>query len=481
MQQRDQSEKIDAPEETPATPSGPLAEIGNDDEHSPAESEDSDDETVTAAPRTGFDWLALSIALVVAAFFALTARFNSQPSPSFIPAAVFSATGCGLLVTALHTLRARSGAGLREAALAGFAMALFQFAVTFTYPDVFQTVKTVPEYGHAFLVTWGLVALFTTVLSVVGAAIGHLVFAPLRPLPARALKRNDRDEDEDDEELEVQPLQANGLATTSEQEAMLTEQAGNVDAETDAEEESLTEQAEDADGEADEEEPAAATVASPGRPLVGYAIALLLLGLLPMMAGYVFAAVYDFTMNAMNVNAISPALYPTLSLLSGLLPWRLAAPINLTSANGSFIVFTLLWRIPDSVLGNPNLFDVQALETFVFNAAALALLLITSYSGYRTAGERRSAPWGIFLLLEALFGLILILPASLWMLRGLEGVLQFRNLVAQLPTIQLLNPTLFLLNLATGALFCVLVGLVVRRQYQLWTLPRKSANIEGPV
>ena len=58
--------------------------------------------------------------------------------------------------------------------------------------------------------------------------------------------------------------------------------------------------------------------------------------------------------------------------------------------------------------------------------------------------------------------------------RGLEGVLQLQGLVAQLPTIQLLNPALFALNLATGALFCFLVGLIVRRQYQLWTTPRRA-------
>ena len=215
-----------------------------------------------------------------------------------------------------------------------------------------------------------------------------------------------------------------------------------------------------------------ATGTQPRRSLLNYAITVLLLGLLPMMAGYVFAATYDFIMNAINVTTISPALYPTLSLLSGLLPWRFADPIALNNANGAFIIFTLLWRIPDSVLGNPNLFDVQALETLVFNAAGLALLLITMYGSETRGSKRQPAPWGSFLLLEALFGLILILPTNLWLLRGLEGVLQMQGLVAALPTIQLLNPTLFILNLVTGALFCLIIAMIVRRQYQLWTAPR---------
>ena len=200
-----------------------------------------------------------------------------------------------------------------------------------------------------------------------------------------------------------------------------------------------------------------------------------------MMAGYVFAASYDFLMNAISVNSISPGLYPTLSLLSGLLPWRLAAPVALGGQNGTFIVFTLLWRIPDSTLGNPNLFDVQALESLVFNAVGLALLLIALYRSDSEAEQRRPAPWGVFLFLQGLLGLILVLPANLWLLRGLEGVLQMGGIVAQLPTIQLINPVLFTLNLATGVLFCLIIGLIVRRQYQLWTAPRFKvpAEVEG--
>jgi len=434
-----------------------------------AESVKSADEL--AQPRAGFDWPALVAALVIAAFFALTARFNSQPSPSYIPAAVFSATGCGLLVMAVRKLRRRTGVGLREAALAGFGMALFQFAITFTYPGVPTTVTTAPEYGRAFLITWGLVALFATLLSLAGAAIGYLAFAPARPLPERitASPNNDEeDELEESEEEKVETEQSTTLTSTTEHVEAAPEEEADRDVQVNQQD----------DTEQDEQEghalPDTAEIpAQPQRSLVSYVITVLLLGLLPMMIGYVFAAIYDFVMQTINVDQISPALYPTLSLLGGLLPWRLAAPINLSSINGSFIVFTLLWRIPDSVLGNPNLFDVQTLEPFVFNAAGLAILLIIMY-GSTSQHRRQAAPWGLFLFLQALLGLILILPANLWMLRGLEGVLQLGNQAVQLPTFHLLDPTLFLLNLLTGALFCVLVGLIVRRQYQLWTTPRPA-------
>ena len=440
--------------------------------------------SVVAQPRKGFDWPALLTALAVAAFFALTARFNSQPSPSYIPAAVFSATGCGLLVTAVRKLRRRSGAGLPEAGLAGFGMALFQFAMTFSYPSVFTTITTAPEFGRAFLLTWGLVGLFATLLSLAGAAIGHLAFAPPRPLPEQVAELdNDEEEEEEDEvqgvseeeDEEVETEQSIAIARASEQEeAASGQEPGEGEA---------VEQGEDVERDEREEEEVVSSEdeeevqAEPQRSLSGYAITILLLGLLPMMIGYVFAATYDFVMQAINVNQISPALYPTLSLLGGLLPWRLAAPINLSSINGSFIVFTLLWRIPDSVLGNPNLFDVQTLEPLLFNTVGLALLLITMY-GSSGQTRRQAAPWGIFLLLEALLGLILILPANLWMLRGLEGVLQLGNQVVQLPTFHLLNPILFLLNLLTGVLFCLLVSVIVRRQYQLWTTPRPAPEEE---
>lgn len=488
MQRQDQPEQIDT---TETNANERLASTEAEEQQAITDSEDGANATaITSEPqRGGFDWLALVVALVIAAFFALTARFNSQPSPSFIPAAVFSATGCGLLITALRKVRGRTGAGLREAGLAGFGLALFQFAITFTYPDVLTTVRTIPELGHAFLVTWGLIGLFAVVLSLAGAAIGHLAFAPLRALPARTAKQSSVEEDGEDGEEEEETPQLAGTKEAVVDETLQPEQANGVAEREDGAGEDETLPSGQANGiaevedekEAEEEEDAESTgvAAQPRSLLANYAVTILLLALLPMMAGYVFAAVYDFAMNALNINHISPGVFPTLSLLSGLLPWRLAAPINLLSANGSFIVFTLLWRIPDSVLGNPNVFDIQALEPLLFNAAALAFLLVTMYGNEKRAnGERQAAPWGAFLLLEALLGLIIILPANLWLLRGLEGVLLFGNQAIQLPTTQLINPTLFALNLVTGVIVCLLIGVIVRRQYQLWTTPRQVAAEE---
>ncbi len=483
MQQQDQSEQIDNDEDSAVLSPPEKTELAA-----------SDSQASTGTPGSsgnGLNWPALLAALAVAAFFALTARFNSQPSPSYVPAAVFSATGCGLLITAIQKLRRRPGAGLREAALGGFGLAFFQFAMAFTYPGVFTTVTTLPDYSHAFLLTWGLIALFAVVLSMAGATLGHLAFAPPRPLPVRPQKRAaTQDEDEDEDENTVEEPDTASSTPPAAHDATLEQDEKTGEAELDAGDSTELDEEEGEDtlpGNLDTEDSAeldepdeededtslvAASAARPRRSLLNYAIAVLLLGLLPMMAGYVFAATYDFSMNAINVAQISPALYPTLSLLSGLLPWRLAAPITLNNANGNFIVFTLLWRVPDSVLGNPTLFDVQALETLVFNAAGLAFLLLTMYGNPTGNEQRRSAPWGIFLLLEALFGLILVLPANLWLLRGLEGVLQMQGLLVPLPTIQLLNPTLFVLNLVTGVLFCLIFGMIVRRQYQLWTAPR---------
>ncbi|GEM_PF-697961 len=470
MQQQDQSERLDTVEMKEQTLADKAEQTSLD------EIEENASETPIGQlqlRRQGFDWPALIAALAIAAFFAVTARMNSQPAPSFIPAAIFSATGCGLLVTAIRKLRGWSGVGLREAGMAGLGMALFQFAIALTYPGVLTNIAELPEDGHPFLVTWGLIALFAVVLSLAGAAIGHLAFAPLRPLPGRTKEQEGEDEagneSETNQETEVsaERMEESEDSQNEEEAQDETTEAGEI------------EETADEDEEEDEDESAQIATASAQlrNPLINYTITIVLLGLLPMMAGYVFAATYDFIMGAMNVDKISPALYPTLSLLSGLLPWRLAAPINLSGASGSFIVFTLLWRIPDSVLGNPSLFDVQALEALVFNASALAFLLIAMYKSDSTGSKQQAAPWGLFLLLESLLGLLLILPANLWLLRGLEGILQLQNLLAALPPIQLLNPATFILNLVTGVLFCALVGVIVRRQYHMWNFqPRMGGD-----
>lgn len=470
--------------------------------------------------RVGFDRLALSITLVITAFFALTARFNSLPASSFVPAAVLSATGCGLLVTAVRKVRGRAGVGLWEAGLAGLFLALFQFVIALTYPAVLSILKTTPRYTAVFLLTWGLLGFFAIALSILGAALGHLAFAPLRPLPARVSKTalaedsEESEEGEEDQEAMLPPAEsAEKTDETSEhEEAMVLALAlpestketqanrqpgagesakkGPVGEQDTGRDEALTDErsTEDEDieaaqaGEAEDEEAdedqmadeegeeVSLQVERQSDPLLNYIISALLLGFLPMMAGYVFAASYDFILNANNIGQIYPAVYPTLSLLSGLLPWQLVLPVN--TVNGAFAIFTHLWRIPDT-LGNPHMFDVQALEPFLLNAVALALLLLTMYGRKHYKSGPKTAPWGVFIGLEALLGLVMVLPSNLWVMRGLEGILQFGAIVAQLPTTYLLNPTMFTLNLVTGIGFCVLVGLLARRQYQLWTLPRK--------
>ncbi|HEX7737436.1 MAG TPA: hypothetical protein VF458_21490 [Ktedonobacteraceae bacterium] len=493
MQQQDQSEKIEVSEKQENLSSKETLTSDTTEQSATDSANGATQVGETSATETGqqasaqtqrrrFNWPALIAALAVAAFFALTARFNSLPAPSYVPATIFSATGCGLLVTAIRKLRKWPGAGLLEAGLSGFGMALLQFAMTFTYPGVFQQLTTDPSAGHAFLLTWALIALFAVILSLAGATIGHLAFASLRPLPARAQRRRASTEDNDEENDDAEDSEDDDEVTAEETSATSTppmeddeaREATNQEGEA---QEVVEEDDETRDEEEEEEETrAAAAVSRQRRSLLNYAITVLLLGLLPMMAGYVFAATYDFIMSTINASSFSPAFYPTLSVLSGLLPWRLAAPITVTSSTRGFVIFTLFWRVPDGILGNPNLFDVQALEGLLFSAVGLALLLITVYGSNTKDGQRRAAPWGAFLLLQALLGLILVLPSDLWLLRGLQGILQFQTLLAQLPTVQLLNPTLFILNLLTGTLFTLLVGLIVRRQYQLWTSPRAKTS-----
>src|SRR5258708_19564146 len=83
--------------------------------------------SLATLPHHGFDWLALGVVILIAAFFAFTARLNAQPATSFVPVAVLSATGCGLLVTALRKLRTPQRAHLFAAALCALFLAFFQF------------------------------------------------------------------------------------------------------------------------------------------------------------------------------------------------------------------------------------------------------------------------------------------------------------------------------------------------------------------
>src|SRR5204863_6830128 len=110
--------------------------------------------------ENNFDWKALGIVILIAAFFSITARLHAQPATSFVPTVVLSATGCGLLVTAIRKLRTSRGVGLREAALGGFFMVLLQFTVAITYPGVFDSISIGQITGNDFLITWILIAGF---------------------------------------------------------------------------------------------------------------------------------------------------------------------------------------------------------------------------------------------------------------------------------------------------------------------------------
>ena len=189
---------------------------------------------------------------------------------------------------------------------------------------------------------------------------------------------------------------------------------------------------------------------------------ILLLGLVPSVIGYVFSAAYDYSL---SLNQLLPGPLPTLRLLSALLPWQLPVHINLISSNAGFIIFTLLWRIPFS-FGNPSVLDFQAVEPLVFNGAALGLLLLTMYSRDTSSPEESTAlNWRLYLF-EILLGLVLVLPSNLWALQGLHGLLQIQNLAIPIPGIQILNPQMFALNLITGPLMCLSVGMLLYWQYR---------------
>lgn len=334
-----------------------------------------------------FDWLALGIVIIIAALFALAGRFNAQPTTSLAPVAVLSATGCGLLITSMRKLRTPLRPGLFEAALGGFFLALVQFIAALSYPHVLQVLSEVSDERLGFLTTWGLITAFSVIFSIVGATLGHLAFAPLRPLPAKkdALQRS----------------------------------------------------------------------------LVSYFITVLLLGLAPIAVGYVFSAAFDYMLTTYQ---FFPGPYPTLRLLSTLLPWQLPVAFNINSSDPNSLVFLLwqLWRFP-VFLGNPTMFDVQALEPFVFNSAALGLLLLTMRSTATDAGSQRIVlGWPSYLVLEFALGLLLVFPADLWIVRGLQGLLQNPVLAVPIRTLTILDQSTFILNLATGPLICLGIGVLLR-------------------
>jgi len=192
---------------------------------------------------------------------------------------------------------------------------------------------------------------------------------------------------------------------------------------------------------------------TPLRSFINYLITVLLLGLIPTLVGVVFSAAFDYML---GVYQFTPGPYPTTRLLSALLAWQIPNHLNLALSPNSVVL--LLWRIPVFV-GNPTAFDVQALEPLVFNGAALALLLLTMHRR-----EMGKLSWLIYLMLEVMMGILLVLPADLWMLEGLQGLLQVPSLntVLPIPSLVILDQRAFVLNLITGPIVCLGMGLLLR-------------------
>lgn len=380
-----------------------------------------------------FDWPAVGVVVILGAIFAALAHLSAQPYASLVPAAVLSGTGCGLLITGLRKLRTFKGTGMGEAALSGLLLALFQFVSALSFPGVTRGLSADPTSQTGFFTTWALVGIFAVLFSMVGAALGHLIFAPPRPLPpgarskGRAAARASRVDDEEN---------------APEQDEDLLENPHDADKTDESEEATSRESSE-----------TGAQDARPAYSRLSYLISILLLGLAPFLAGYVFAAAFDV---ALNINRFDPGPFPTLRLLSGLLPWQVPLPVDLQSLN-----LALAWRIP-LIPGNPGAFDIQALEPIVLNAAGLACALLAvfrleqSRERANVKPARRNA-----LLMEALLGVILVLPADLWISFGLHGLLQLPTIAVPLRTLQLLNPLTFTLNLITAPLVCVIAGLVI--------------------
>ena len=404
-----------------------------------------------------FDWLALGVVLIVAALFAVAARLNAQPPTSLTPIAVLSATGCGLLVTAIRKLRTPLRPGLREATLGGLFMALFQFIAALSYPNVIVVLSEANDERLGFLTTWGLILAFTIVFSIIGATLGHLAFAPLRPLPVK--KQNLQNEEA--------PKENNAIETTRPQE----QTEGVIDDLNEVGEDRLI--ASDEEGTEPSENGEEIAIgknveniedvenALPQRSLVSYLIAVLLLGLAPLVVGYIFSAAFDYMLTAYQ---FFPGPYPTLRLLSALLPWQIPVAFTINSTDPNSLIFLMwqLWRFP-VFLGNPTIFDVQALEPLVFNGAALGLLVLTvrdTYDGIINKAKLLS--WPIYLLLEFLLGLLLVLPADLWIVRGLQGLLQNPVIATPIRTLTILDQSTFLFNLITGPIVCLGIGILLR-------------------
>jgi hypothetical protein len=393
----------------------------------------------------GFDWLALSITILIAAIFSIAGRLYAQPTTSLVPVAVLSASGCGVSITALRKLRTSKGAGVLEAALAGLCIAMLQFLAALSYQGVIPSLGNEQLAGPGFFSTWGLIAFFSILFSMIGATHGHLAFAPLRPLPANKDRKHSQAQaylahvtplDEDTQEFQEQQT-LEEVTTPSQAEDMPVEEQKELG-------DDATQQIEEAQ-----------VSKVPQRTIVSYVITILMLGFIPMLAGYVFAAAFDFMLSR---NGYAPGPFPTLRLLGSLLPWQVPDPVATQGAGSISVTLSLLWRIP-LFFGNPTPFDAQALEPYIFNAAGLGILLATSFKRENTSIPYK-LPWGKLALFETLLGLAVVLPAILWMLQGLQGVFEFHNVVIALGTLRLLDTPNVILDLLTGIVVCVAAGIL---------------------
>ncbi|MFL5626772.1 MAG: hypothetical protein ACJ788_14405, partial [Ktedonobacteraceae bacterium] len=403
--------------------------------------------------------LAVGIVLLIAGLFALAGRVSPQPATSLVPVAVLSATGCGLLVTALRKLRTFERPGLLEAGIGGLCLALFQFVAAISYPNIIYALGQAYDQRTGFLSTWALIGIFSVIFSIAGATLGHLAFAPLRPLPVKKLSPQVASVSEEEvEEEDVPEVDDMVISTISD-----SEEAPDNDL-TDGDGEDID--LEDQDTEAEDEAAVANTAASGvnkvarRRALLRLLVTVILFGFAPTLAGYVFAAAFDYMLHA---NLFFSGPYPTLRLLSALLPWQIPLPFIPSGNDPNALIFQLwqLWRIP-LFLGNPSMFDIQALEPYVFNGAALGLLLLTSqYTDVDDSSSPVKLSLPMLLMLESALGLLLVLPTDLLIGRGLQGLLQEQILAVPIRTLYILNPLTFTLNLIFGPLICAGIGLLL--------------------
>lgn len=417
------------------------------------------------AEEQAFDWFALGVVIIAAAIFALAGRFNAQPPNSVTEVAVLSAFGCGLLVTGLRKTRTIRRPGLLEAGLGGGALAFCQFAAALSYPGIIPTLATTPDERAGFLATWALVAILSILFSMAGAVVGHLAFAPLRPAPvkkpvvldteptepvevaavsntAEAAQEKEPDAEPEESPRDTEQVETEQVTEPAETTQSIDETRGTPDSEP-------TEVT-----EVDEKQPERATRRA--RAWYSYAAVVVLLGLAPTLAGYIFAAAFDYML---GVYHFLPGPYPTLRLLATLLPWQIPVPFDAGSGSTAALLRLVeLWRIP-LFLGNPTMFDVVALQPYLFTGAGLAVLLLTLRDEAR---KRIMFSWPIYLLLETILGLLLVLPADVWIMRGLEGLLRFQVFMLPIRTLYILNTQVFIFNIITGPLVCIIVGAGLR-------------------